>query len=133
MITLALDGIGGCPLAGRDVDAIVAAGNGDIDAAEAVPFQHLGAEIFKIMAVHFVNILKADDSFHGQASFFSPTGIKQGRLPEQTALGNPITKRGISRVFSKKHTLAVILPYIIYTYVREVKEFVVWGTMETRG
>ena len=99
--TLALDGIGGCPLAGRDVDAIVAAGNGDIDAAEAVPFQHLGAEIFKIMAVHFVNILKADDSFHGQASLFSPTGIKQGRLPEQTALGNPITKRGISRFFPK--------------------------------
>ena len=101
MITLALDGIGGCPLAGRDVDAIVAAGNGDIDAAEAVPFQHLGAEIFKIMAVHFVNILKADDSFHGQASLFSPTGIKQSRLPEQTALGNPITKRGISRFFPK--------------------------------
>lgn len=63
---------------------------------------------------------------------FLPTGIKQGRLPEQTALGNPITKRGISRFFPK-NTLAVILLYIIYTYVREVKEFVVWGTMETRG
>lgn len=125
MITLALDGIGSCPLAGRDVDAIVATGNGDIDAAEAVPFQHLGAEIFKIMAVHFVNILKADDSFHGQASLFSPTGIKQSRLPEQTALGNPIAKRGISRFFPKKRTPAVILLYIIYTYVRKVKEFVV--------
>lgn len=69
-VALALDGVGGCALPGRDVDAIVAAGNGDIDPAEAVLLQHLGAEIFKIMAVHFVNILKAYHPFHRQASFF---------------------------------------------------------------